>query len=215
MDGRKLEGEILDANAEDVTIRRAADGKNLKVPLISLSDPDQKAVASWRSGKAMAKVTITATKDKISSIGQNGAGGSSVSENKNQSWNWVITIRNGTAHPLKESHLQWGQVVERKDRNQGAYSGPTKTVARQSAGAAPVPEIPPFGSVKISTGAIEVQSHKSVSYSRSRNSSGDSVVTATSYKWDEALTGLTVQLSGPGEPIRWSTGTVSILPASR
>jgi hypothetical protein len=207
-DGRSLEGEIREANEKTVTIRRSGDNRDVVVPLERLVPADQQAIAKWRQGRALSKITVTASKDKVFSDTQSRGTYASATDTKDQMWNWVITVKNGSAYPVSGLTLDWGQVVERTDRNQAAASGPAKTVVRRSEGTVPVPDIPAFGSVKVKTQPIPVQSMKSVSSTFSTNSSGDTTQTITSYKWDEALSGLGVQVMAGTFPVtQWKTGT--------
>lgn len=206
-DGRTLEGEIREANEIEVTIKRTADGREVKVPLALLIPAHRQEVIAWRQTRALTKISVTATKDKETSQSRSNGGSLSL-DTKDQTWSWVITVKNGSAYPVSGLRLEWAQLVERTDRNQGAYSGPSKTVARRSNGTVPVPDIPAFGSVKVKTQPIIVQAMKSLSYSSSTTTSGDSVTSITSYKWDEALSGLGVAIvNGPNPVIRWKTGT--------
>ena len=206
-DGRTLEGEIRAANEKEVTIKRTVDGREVKVSLQLLIPAHQQEVAAWLQVKSLTKLTFTSTKDKETSNTRT-TGGSTAVNSKDQTWSWVITVKNGSAFPVKGLSLEWAQVVERTDRNQGAYAGPSKTIARRSIGTVPVPDIPAFGSVKVKTEPIVVQSMKSLSYSSSTTASGDRVTEVTSYKWDEALSGLGISLLKGTEPVvRWKTGT--------
>lgn len=206
--GQVIEGEMVDASLTEVTIRRKVDGRTVKVPLPLLIEADQKEIAAWRQAKAATKVTVTATKDKVTSQSRSGGGNSSAVDSKDQQWNWVITVKNNSAYPVSGITLDWAQVVERKDRNSGGSSGPAKTEARRSNGSAPVPEIPAFGSVKITTQPITVQAYKSTSVNSSTTTSGDTVTEVTTYKWDESLSGLGLILMRDNQPIhRWKTGT--------
>ncbi len=207
-DGRSLEGEIREANDKEVTIRMTTTSKDVVVPLDRLIPAHQQEIRQWRRGKALAKITVSATKDKETSNGVSRGGSASALDTKAQTWSWVITVKNGSPYPVSGLSLDWSQVVERTDRNQGGYSGPSKTVARFSHGMVPVPDIPAFGSVKVKTAPISVQSMKSVSSSYSTSTSGRTVETVTSYKWDEALSGLGVEVkNGPDSVLRWKTGT--------
>lgn len=207
-DGRSLDGEIREANEKTVTIRRSGDNRDVVVPLEKLVPADQQDIAKWRQGKALSKITVSASKDKVASDTQSRGGSASAMDIKDQMWIWVITVKNGSAYPVSGLTLDWGQVVERTDRNQGAVSGPAKRVVRRLDGTVPVPDIPAFGSVKVKTQPIPVQSMKSVSSTFSTNSSGDTTETITSYKWDEALSGLGVQVKTGADPImQWKTGT--------
>ena len=206
-DGRTLEGEIRAANEKEVTIKRTVDGREVKVSLQLLIPAHQQEVAAWLQVKSLTKLTFTATKDKETSNTRS-TGGSTAVNSKDQTWSWVITVKNGSAFPVSGLSLEWAQVVERTDRNQGAYAGPSKTIARRSIGTVPVPDIPAFGSVKVKTEPIVVQSMKSLSYSSSTTASGERVTEVTSYKWDEALSGLGVSLlKGNDWVVRWKTGT--------
>ena len=206
-DGRTLEGEIRAANEKEVTIKRTVDGREVKVPLSALIPAHQQEVAAWLQVKSLTKLTFTATKDKETSNTRS-TGGSTAVNSKDQTWSWVITVKNGSAFPVSGLSREWAQVVERTDRNQGAYAGPSKTIARRSIGTVQVPDIPAFGSVKVKTEPIVVQSMKSLSYSSSTTASGDRVTEVTSYKWDEALSGLGVSLlKGNDRVVRWKTGT--------
>ncbi|MES2468803.1 MAG: hypothetical protein V4675_15980 [Verrucomicrobiota bacterium] len=206
-DGRTLEGEIRAANEKEVTIKRTVDGREVKVSLSVLIPAHQQEVAAWLQVKSLTKLTFTATKDKETS-NTRATGGSTAVNSKDQTWSWVITVKNGSAFPVSGLSLEWAQVVERTDRNQGAYAGPSKTIARRSIGTVPVPDIPAFGSVKVKTEPIVVQSMKSLSYSSSTSASGDRVTEVTSYKWDEALSGLGLSLlKGNERVVRWKTGT--------
>lgn len=207
-DGRNLEGEIREANEKDVTIKRTSDGREVVVALSQLIKAHQQEIALWRQGKALAKITVSASKDKESSKVRSTGGQSSALDSKDQTWSWIVTVKNGSAYPVNGLSLNWAQVVERTDRNQGAYAGPSKTLARASNGTVPVPDIPAFGSVKVKTEPIVVQSLKSLSSSYSNSSSGSRVQTITSYKWDEALSGLGVAvMNGPNTVISWKIGT--------
>ena len=206
-DGRTLEGEIRAANEKEVTIKRTVDGREVKVPLQLLIPAHQQEVVSWLQVKSLTKLTFTASKDKETSNTRS-TGGTTAVNSKDQTWSWVITVKNGSAFPVSGLSLEWAQVVERTDRNQGAYAGPSKTIARRSIGTVPVPDIPAFGSVKVKTAPIVVQAMKSLSYSSSTTASGDRVTEVTSYKWDEALSGLGVSvLKGNERVVRWKTGT--------
>lgn len=220
-DGRTIEGEIRAANEKEVTIGRTADGREVKVPLQLLIPAHQQDVAAWLQEKSLTKLTFTATKDKETS-NTRATGGSTAVNSKDQTWSWVVTVKNGSAFPVSGLSMEWAQVVERTDRNQGAYAGPSKTIARRSIGTMPVPDIPAFGSVKVKTAPIVVQSMKSLSYSSSTTASGDRMTEVTSYKWDEALSGLGVSLRKGTEPVvRWKTGTdpgptnIPLLPGRR
>lgn len=206
-DGRTIEGEIRNADASEVTIKRNSDGRDVRVPFDMLIPAHRQEVTAWRTTKSLNRITVSATKDKETSQTRSNGGSLSL-DTKDQTWSWVITVKNGSAYPVSGLTLDWAQVVERTDRNQGAYEGPSKTVARRSQGTVPVPEIPAFGSVKVKTQPIVVQSMKSLSYSSSSSTSGRSVTSITSYKWDESLSGLGVAiLNGPNPVTRWKTGT--------
>ncbi|MDB6070517.1 MAG: hypothetical protein JWL81_1688 [Verrucomicrobiales bacterium] len=205
-DGRKLEGEIVDADNALVSIKRTSDGRTLKVPLDSLSAENLKEIAEWRTAKALGKLVFTATKEKVSSTGKS-SGGGALSTSREQKWSWVITVKNNSAHPLTGTTLRWAQVVERTDRNQGAVAGAAKSVARGGEGTLALPEIGAFQSFKIKTGPIVVQDYKYVSYSTSAAAGGGKTTTVTSEKWDEVLSGLSVDVvRGNLAPAAWKTG---------
>lgn len=207
-DGRTLEGEIVDANSNFVSIKRTSDGRTLKVPVDSLSADDLKEIAEWRTAKALGKLVFTATKEKISS-----------SNNKNnntreQFWCWVITVRNNSPHPLTGSTLRWSQVVERTDRNQSSAAGAAKTVSRSGKGSMPLPELGAFQTIKIKSDAIQVQSYSSATFSTTTAPDGGRMTKVDSTKWDEVLSGLSVDVArGFLAPAEWSTGArTSALP---
>lgn len=207
-DGRTLEGEITDAGEAEVTIRRAADARLFKLRIETLSKQDQEDIARWRSVKALGRITVSAIKDKVANQKQSSGGGSQIVDAKAQSWCWVITLKNGTNLPVTGLQLNYSQIVERTDRNSGAVSGAAKKVARSGTGTIQVPDIKPFGSVTLQTDGMEVLSYKSTNISTRTTASGDSVTTVTSYKWDEALSGLGVELfHGADSVLNWKTGT--------
>lgn len=205
-DGRKLEGEIVDADNNVVSIKRASDGRTLKVPVDSLSADNLKEIAEWRTAKALGKLVFTASKEKVSSTGKKGGGGA-LTNTREQLWSWVITVKNNSSHPITGTTLRWAQVVERTDRNQAAVAGAAKTVARGAQGTMQLPELGAFQSIKIKTDAIAVHDYKYVSFSTSTGPSGGKTTTVTSEKWDEVLSGLSVDVvRGNLPPAAWKTG---------
>ncbi|MES2707946.1 MAG: hypothetical protein V4726_15240 [Verrucomicrobiota bacterium] len=207
-DGRTLEGDITDAGDTEVTIRRTADKRLFKLRIETLSKEDQKEIVGWRTRKALARITLTATKSKLESRKHSVGGSNQIADAKAQNWCWRITVKNGSNLPVTGLQLKYNQIVERTDRNQGAASGAAKTTARTGSGTLTVPDIGPFGSVTLETDGIPVTAYKSTNISRSTTTSGDSVTNITTYKWDEALSGIGVNLLlGTDSVMEWKTGT--------
>lgn len=224
-DGRTLEGEITGRDGKTVTIRRASDGQEFTIPVATLSQPDQVAIAKWKggaaavpgkpgnpsgqaAGKALGKITFAASKDKLSNQKTSKSGGSQLLDAKAQNWCWKVVIKNGSSAPLTGLTLKYQQVVERTDRNQGSYTGAAKRVVRREGGTLTVPDIPPFGNVTITTNGIAVQAWKSTTASSTTNTAGERTTRLTTYKWDESLSGLGVELYQNQSKITdWKTGT--------
>lgn len=210
-DGRTLEGEIVDAGDLQVTVRRTLDGKILNLAIANLSKQDQEDIAKWRGSRASNKITLSATKNKVPT----GAKTKNQQETanlklnaKSEMWCWTITLKNATKHPVEGIELRYSQLVECRDRNQGAARGAAKTISRRGGGTIKVPPIAPFGSVTVQTDGIVVQALQSTSASRNRTTSGDTVTTVTTTKWDESLSGLGVSLfRGPDCITKWKMGT--------
>lgn len=98
---------------------------------------------------------------------------------------------------MKGLNLKYAQVVEWVERGKG------KTVVQKPNGTLTIPDISPFGTVSIVTKGVEVFSHKSVSGS---NSGAETRFTAQ--KWDEALSGLGVEIfHASSSRLKWKTGT--------
>jgi hypothetical protein len=203
-DGRSLEGEIVDSGAATVTIRRTADGKLFNLDPATLSQNDQQEVARWRAAKAVGKILITATKDKVTRTSKTSeTGGTYFQELKIQNWCWKITLKNGTRMPITGLKLNYQQIIERSDRGKTSVNPAMKDAVVGDTGSLNVPDIPPFGSVTLETKGIAVQSYRAVS-TGSRNGAGG----ASADKWDESLSGLGVQLLLQDAEVRnWKTGT--------
>ncbi len=79
----------------------------------------------------------------------------------------------------------------------------TKDAVVGDTGSLSVPDIPPFGSVTLETKGIAVQSFRSDSTGSRNGTSGSSAD-----KWDEALSGLGIQILLQDAEVRnWKTGT--------
>lgn len=213
-DGRKLEGEIVAVNGREVSVRRASDGRVVKIMADTLIEADQQVIIAWRPATTAAaapvsKITISAVKDKVTSITRSSGGNSSAADSKDQSWRWIITIKNPTAQPIAAGlTLNYAQIVERTDRNQAGVSGRAKTPVRASRGQETLPEIPAFKSIQVMTGPIAVQAMRTTDVRQSSTTSGDTVTEVTMRKWDEALSGLKVDLLSGGQPVKnWKTGS--------
>lgn len=224
-DGRTLEGEITGKEGNTVTIRRASDGQDFTIPVETLSKPDQAEVAKWKgdaaatpgkpgnpasqpAGKSLGKITFAASKDKLSNQNTSKGGGSQLVDAKAQNWCWKVVIKNASNAPLTGLTLKYQQVVERTDRNQGSFSGAAKRVVRREGSTLTVPDIPPFGTVTVTTNGIPVLAWQSTTASRTTNTAGESVTRLTTYKWDESLSGLGVQLfQNQVQVTDWKTGT--------
>ncbi|MDB6134267.1 MAG: hypothetical protein JWM59_2510 [Verrucomicrobiales bacterium] len=210
-DGRTLEGEIVDAGDVQVTIRRTPDDKILNLAIANLSNQDQEEIVKWRASRASNKIILSATKNKVPTGAKtkNKQETANLKVNaKSEMWCWTITLKNATKHPVEGLELRYSQLVECKDRNQGAARGTAKKESRRGGGTLKVPPIAPFGSVTVQTDGIVVQALQATSASTSRTSGGERVTTVSTTKWDESLSGLGVSLfRGPDCITKWKMGT--------
>ena len=204
VDGRSLEGEIVDSGAATVTIRRTADGKLLNLNPATLSQNDQQEVARWRAVKAVGKIVISATKAKVTGTNQKSeTGGAYHQELKMQDWCWKITLKNGTNLPITGLKLNYQQIIERTNRGKTTVIPAMKDAVPGNEGSLSVPDIPPFGSVTLETKGIEVQSFRAVSATSNSGTGG-----APGEKYDESLSGLGIQILLQDAEVRnWKTGT--------
>lgn len=203
-DGRSLEGEIVDSGAATVTIRRTADGKLLNLDPTTLSQNDQQEVARWSAAKAVGKILISATKTKVTGTNKTSeTGGAYFQELKIQNWCWKITLKNGTRMPITGLKLNYQQIIERTNRGKTSVNPGMKDAVPGDEGSLSVPDIPPFGSITLETKGIAVQSFRAVSMGSNSGTGG-----ASADKWDEALSGLGIQILLQDAEVRaWKAGT--------
>ena len=205
--GKTVEGELVTCTDAIASFRLKADQRIVKIPLDTLNPDSRSAVENWRGGEAVSKLKLHAVKNRLASDRQAKASTSPAgifssatstnSTDRVQTWQWTIKITNPTNIPLKGLKLKYAQVVERVQRGQG------KNIVQTPHGKLDIPDIGPFQTVSLQSNGVEVRSHKSVSSSKSGSETRYEVD-----KWDEALSGLGVEIfHGSTKRLKWKSGT--------
>lgn len=169
LQGRKLNAEIVSADAGQVTLKRAPDGRVFSVPVTTFSAADQKHIADWARANVRYDFRVEHTTKKIKEEKKKEQSGEALDIHEYETWIYQIKITSRMKTALSDLRADYWcfrdeelpppstKRPRRAGETEAEWRKPEKRLAFVS-GSAEIKSLPAAGSMAVD--AKEVVLHK-------------------------------------------------------